>query len=49
MEACNHCGSPVSETFVRVFAVDSGDVLACPNCTANAGIAAVATRRAQEK
>jgi hypothetical protein len=48
MDSCDHCNSPVSAQFVRVFAVDSGEVLACPNCTANVGIAEVAMRRARE-
>jgi hypothetical protein len=48
MDSCDHCGNPVSERFVRVVGVDSGDVFACPNCTANVGIAEVAMRRARE-
>ncbi|SDQ85771.1 DUF7563 family protein [Halopelagius longus] len=45
MSTCDHCGSHVSEHFVRVFADERGRVLACPNCSANAGIAEVARRR----
>jgi hypothetical protein len=48
MQTCDYCGSSVSDGFVRVFALDTGEVLACPNCTANVGIAEVATRRARE-
>jgi hypothetical protein len=48
MQTCDYCGSAVTEAFVRVFALDSGEVLACPNCTANVGIAEVAMRRAGE-
>jgi hypothetical protein len=46
MTTCDHCDAHVSEQFARVFAADSGEVLACPSCSANAGIADVALRRA---
>ncbi|WP_449329019.1 DUF7563 family protein [Salinigranum salinum] len=45
MPTCDHCGSHVSERFARVFADEVGRVLACPNCSANAGIAEVARNR----
>jgi hypothetical protein len=48
MQTCNYCGSAVTDAFVRVFGFDSGEVFACPNCTANVGIAEVAMRRARE-
>jgi predicted RNA-binding Zn-ribbon protein involved in translation (DUF1610 family) len=47
MPSCDHCGSHVSERFARVFADETGQVFACPNCSANAGIAEVARQRAR--
>ncbi|EJN59629.1 hypothetical protein SAMN04487950_3096 [Halogranum rubrum] len=47
MPSCDHCGSHVSERFARVFADATGRVFACPNCSANAGIAEVARQRAR--
>jgi hypothetical protein len=44
---CDHCGSHVSERFARVFADERGQVMACPSCSANAGIAEVARQRAR--
>jgi predicted RNA-binding Zn-ribbon protein involved in translation (DUF1610 family) len=46
MTECTHCGAHVSEQFVRVFSEEFGVVHACPECSANAGIAAVARKRA---
>ncbi|WP_434084155.1 DUF7563 family protein [Halorarius litoreus] len=46
MPDCNHCGSYVSNDFARVFADQRGRVLACLQCSAQAGIAEVALRRA---
>ena len=46
MPRCDHCDAHVSENFARVFADEAGDVHACPDCAANAGIAEVALRRA---
>ncbi|QSG05724.1 DUF7563 family protein [Halapricum desulfuricans] len=48
MPKCNHCNAHVSDQFARVFANEYGEVLACPNCSANAGIAEVAQQRARE-
>ena len=48
MSTCTHCGAHVSERFARVFADADGEVRACPSCSANAGIAEVAKRRANE-
>ncbi len=48
MPTCDHCGAHVSERFARVFADEHGDLLACPNCSANAGIAEVSRDRARE-
>lgn len=48
MAKCNHCSAHVSERFARVFANDGGALLACPNCSANAGIAEVSRDRATE-
>ncbi|WP_449404872.1 DUF7563 family protein [Haloplanus natans] len=45
MARCDHCGSHVSERFARVFADASGRILACPSCSANAGIAEESRRR----
>ncbi|MEF8757578.1 MAG: hypothetical protein V5A33_05030 [Halobacteriales archaeon] len=47
MPSCNHCGAHVSDQFARVFEDDGGRVLACPSCSANAGIAEVALERAR--
>ncbi|SFR67376.1 DUF7563 family protein [Halogeometricum limi] len=47
MPTCEHCERHVSDRFVRVFADDSGKVYACPNCSANAGIAEVVRERAR--
>ncbi|WP_435348382.1 DUF7563 family protein [Haloarchaeobius sp. HRN-SO-5] len=47
MPSCDNCGSHVSERFARVFADEHGEILACVNCSANAGIAEAARRRAQ--
>jgi predicted RNA-binding Zn-ribbon protein involved in translation (DUF1610 family) len=38
MPTCDNCGKHVSEGFHRVFSDDHGNVYACPNCAANAGI-----------
>ncbi|UPM42144.1 DUF7563 family protein [Halocatena salina] len=46
MAKCDHCGAHVSGRFARVFADESGTILACPNCSANAGIAEVSRDRA---
>lgn len=48
MPTCDHCGSHVSERFARVFADERGRILACTNCSANAGIAESARRRTQK-
>lgn len=48
MATCEHCGTHVSERFVRVFADEFGDVHACPRCSANAGIAEVTKERSEE-
>ncbi|WP_449272242.1 DUF7563 family protein [Haloprofundus halophilus] len=47
MPTCDHCGSHVSERFARVFADEYGRLMACPACSANAGIADVARHRAR--
>lgn len=47
MPRCDHCGSHVSDRFARVFADENGDLNACPECSANAGIAEVARERAR--
>jgi len=47
MPTCEHCEAHVSERFARVFADARGRIHACPNCSANAGIAEVAKERAQ--
>ncbi len=48
MPTCNYCDAHVSERFARVFADEDGQVKACPNCSANAGIAEVAKTRARD-
>ncbi len=48
MASCEHCGTHVSERFVRVFADEYGEVHACPHCSSNAGIAEVAKQRSRE-
>lgn len=48
MPKCDHCSSHVSDQFARVFADKYGRIHACPNCSANAGIAEVARERAAE-
>lgn len=45
MPDCEHCDGHVSDRFARVFGDERGDVLACPNCAANAGIAEVVRER----
>ncbi|ATW88464.1 hypothetical protein halTADL_1710 [Halohasta litchfieldiae] len=45
MSRCDHCGSHVSDRFVRVFADEFGQVFACPSYSANAGIAEAARER----
>ena len=47
MPKCNHCGSYVSNAFARVFADGRGEINACPDCSANAGIAEVALNRGE--
>ncbi|WP_442904922.1 DUF7563 family protein [Haladaptatus sp. CMSO5] len=49
MPECNYCGSHVSDRFARVFADESGQVNACPNCSANAGIAEASKTRADRQ
>jgi hypothetical protein len=46
MPTCDHCDAHVSDRFARVFADERGRLLACPSCSANAGIAEVARERA---
>jgi len=48
MPTCDHCDAHVSERFARVFSDHSGRIFACPNCSANAGIAEVAKLRARQ-
>jgi len=48
MPECNHCGAHVSDQFARVFADKYGHIRACPNCSANAGIAEVSKERAHQ-
>ena len=45
MATCNHCDSHVSDQFARVFANEYGRLMACPACSANAGIAESARKR----
>ncbi len=48
MPTCDHCDAHVSEGFARVFTDDGGELRACPNCSANAGIAEVSRERAYQ-
>ncbi|MDY6817599.1 MAG: hypothetical protein SVG88_02970 [Halobacteriales archaeon] len=48
MPECDYCGAHVSERFARVFADEYGRIGACPDCSANAGIAEEARRRSQD-
>ncbi|WP_434084106.1 DUF7563 family protein [Haloglomus halophilum] len=48
MPRCDHCDAHVSDRFARVFADERGAIHACPNCSANAGIAEVSRERAHE-
>lgn len=48
MAKCDHCDAHVSDRFARVFADGTGQIHACPNCSANAGIAEVSRERAYE-
>lgn len=48
MPTCDYCGAHVSERFARVFADEHGAIRACPNCSANAGIAEVSVHRARD-
>jgi predicted RNA-binding Zn-ribbon protein involved in translation (DUF1610 family) len=49
MPSCENCGEHVSEQFKRVFADDTGNVFACPNCSANAGIGEVTRERSNPR
>lgn len=46
MPTCDNCNAHVSEGFARVFANEANQVLACPSCASNAGIADSAKDRA---
>jgi len=48
MPHCETCGQHVSQRFQRVFGDPNGDVYACPNCSANAGIGEVTRDRQTE-
>lgn len=49
MAKCDHCNAHVSERFARVFADGTGEIHACPSCSANAGIAEVSKERARDR
>ncbi len=38
MPECSNCGSHVTSTFVRVFAVDENNIHGCPSCMTYAEI-----------
>ncbi|WP_438267799.1 DUF7563 family protein [Halomarina pelagica] len=48
MAKCDHCKAHVSERFARVFADEYDRILACPSCSANAGIAEASRDRARD-
>lgn len=47
MPSCENCDNHVSEKFARVFGERNGEVHACPNCSAQAGIAETSRDRAR--
>lgn len=49
MPECQNCKNHISDDFHRVFSDDNGDVNACPNCSAQAGIAEVSMDRRDEE
>ncbi|MFC5973871.1 hypothetical protein ACFPYI_21315 [Halomarina salina] len=49
MPQCTHCSGHISQRFMTVFGDENSQVYACPNCSANAGIAEVARLRAGTK
>jgi predicted RNA-binding Zn-ribbon protein involved in translation (DUF1610 family) len=48
MPRCKNCGEHVSDRFERVFGDDEGNVYACPDCSANAGIGEVTRDRSEQ-
>lgn len=38
MAECGHCGSHVSQQFLRVFSNNDGDLQGCPMCMSGASI-----------
>ena len=48
MPQCATCDQHISEQFQRVFSDATGEVYACPNCSANAGIGEVTRDRQTE-
>lgn len=49
MPECQNCQKHISDDFYRVFSDDNGEVNACPNCSAQAGIAEVSMERRDEE
>lgn len=47
MPQCENCDKHISERFRRVFSDKNGNVYACPNCSANAGIGDTTLRRSR--
>ncbi|WP_442904935.1 DUF7563 family protein [Haladaptatus sp. CMSO5] len=47
MPTCTNCDAHISKRFAQVFADSRGRILACPRCSANAGIAEAARIRGQ--
>jgi hypothetical protein len=48
MPTCDNCDAHVSNRFARVFADPDGELHACPDCAANAGISEVSRQRARK-
>lgn len=49
MPKCQECGSHISKDFKKVFADEQGRIRACPNCSAQAGIAESSQNRIKRK
>ncbi|WP_442908768.1 DUF7563 family protein [Halodesulfurarchaeum sp.] len=48
MPRCNHCERIVTAIFARVFADETAEVRACPQCTSHATVAQITKERADQ-